>query len=161
MARCYIRYGIYFFAVKYLHDQIKGRTCGECTACCTSLGVEELSKPLWQRCEHVCEAGCAIYPDRPRSCHDFTCLWLHGFFGLDKHRPDKLGLIFAMQRDRKLGAILVAWESWPGAMSKDPGLYVLNRLSAQRYVYVFPFGEKTHRVIIGPGIEQMKKAAGA
>ena len=151
---------VFITTMKYLHDKIEGRTCGECTACCTSLGVVELEKPLWQRCEHVCEAGCGIYPDRPRSCHDFVCLWLHGYFGKDeRHRPDKCGLIFSMQKDRKLGSLLVVWESWPGAASKDPGLYILTRLSAERYVYLFPFGEAKFRTILGPKIQEIRQLA--
>jgi len=146
--------------MKYLHDPIENRACGDCQACCTALGVDELSKPLWEPCANLCAEGCGIYADRPRSCHDFTCLWLKGYFGLDQHRPDKLGLIFAMQRDRKIGAILVAWESWLGAASRDPGKYVLDRLANHRFVYIFPFGENVHRVIVGPKIEQLKQLAG-
>lgn len=145
--------------MRYLHQPDgQQRACGDCTACCTALGVDELKKPLWAVCEHVCVDGCGIYEARPASCRGFECLWLKGWFGLDQHRPDKLGLIFQMQRDRKLGPILVCWESWPLAASKDPGRWILDRLSKQRYVYIYPWGEQKHRVIVGPKIEQLKRA---
>jgi hypothetical protein len=145
--------------LKYFHDPIPNRTCGECTACCTALGVDEFTKPQWETCHHVCKTGCEIYQARPASCRGFQCLWLKGYFGNDDHRPDKLGLIFQMQKDRRLGAVLVAWESWPGAAAKT-GRYVLERIAKLRHIYLFSFGETKFRTIFGPGIEELKRAAG-
>lgn len=74
------------------------RTCGECTACCIALAVQELDKPRYQSCSHLCDKGCATYDDRPGSCRDYQCLWFQGFLG-EEDRPDKLGVIFTVTGD--------------------------------------------------------------
>ena len=52
-------------------------SCGTCTFCCTQVGVRELGKPKGIKCRHETESqGCAIYPERPKSCRMFNCLWL-------------------------------------------------------------------------------------
>lgn len=72
--------------------------CGECRACCRALGVAELDKPEWQRCKHVCKAGCGIYEARPESCVKYSCLWLLSQSETDplppRLRPDRCGVIF-------------------------------------------------------------------
>lgn len=54
------------------------RECGQCTACCTMLGVTELRKPVNIACDHVCEQGCSIYNSRPQTCRDWSCDWKNG-----------------------------------------------------------------------------------
>lgn len=73
-----------------------GRQCGECTVCCTAMGVPELKKPAWTKCAHVCATGCAIYPVRPKGCADFFCLWRQGF-GEEEWRPDLLGAVLSVR----------------------------------------------------------------
>lgn len=91
------------------------RSCGDCTACCTILGVPDLSKEPYQTCEKVCGQGCSIYQDRPSPCREFNCLWRQGLFE-EAHRPDKLGIMFSLTGpDGKLGQIPIAWEVWDGA----------------------------------------------
>jgi hypothetical protein len=90
--------------------------CGECTACCTVMGVEELGKPFHQTCKHVCANGCAIYQDRPASCRVWECSWRSGWIsGGEKMRPDRLGVMFEW---RIIGgnSFLIAYEVWPGAL---------------------------------------------
>jgi len=70
------------------------RQCGDCTACCFYLAVDELKKDNFEACRH-CVQGCGIYKKRPQSCKDFNCFWLSGLGDIDKDRPDKLGVIFA------------------------------------------------------------------
>lgn len=81
-----------------LHDPER-RSCGDCTACCEHLGVDELEKPAGQRCEHQRPAGdarrfggCRIYDTRPGSCRSYACLWALGVGGRED-RPDKSGVI--------------------------------------------------------------------
>ncbi len=75
------------------------RSCGDCTACCTLLGIQEIKKPAGLRCRYLKllskdgVGGCTIYKDRPSACADFQCLWLRGF-GLRRHRPDRSGIMF-------------------------------------------------------------------
>jgi hypothetical protein len=96
------------------------RQCGECTACCTALAVQELDKPRYRPCQHLGEAGCGAYQSRPGSCRDYQCLWLQGFLG-DEDRPDRLGVIVTVTRDPhrpELGNIPMLVEYQPGALRK-------------------------------------------
>jgi hypothetical protein len=71
------------------------RECGDCTACCTVLGVHELKKAPSTPCCHECATGCSTYESRPESCREFRCVWLDGAF--EEHlRPDKLGLVITL-----------------------------------------------------------------
>ena len=80
----------------------KGRKCGPCSACCTTLSIEteEMSKPCGVACEHVKRGwkSCKIYPQpgeedrRPSICETFQCMWLQGFFA-SKDRPDQSDII--------------------------------------------------------------------
>jgi len=53
------------------------RECGDCTLCCTLLGVRTLDKAPNVTCKH-CLDKCTIYPTRPDECKDFNCSWLLG-----------------------------------------------------------------------------------
>ncbi|MBN2839652.1 MAG: hypothetical protein JXP37_01665, partial [Coriobacteriia bacterium] len=68
------------------------RQCGECSACCTALGVHELQKLPLDTCRHVTARGCGIYGNRPPSCREFLCAWRIGI-GTDAERPDLLGIV--------------------------------------------------------------------
>jgi hypothetical protein len=85
------------------------RPCGDCRACCTVLGVEELRKPNYTPCRHECSQGCAIYQDRPSSCRVFNCWWKIGM--VDGKRPDKSGIIVD-----SLSTCVRIWEAKPGAL---------------------------------------------
>src|SRR5665213_2690643 len=77
-------------------NRAAGRECGECTACCTVIAVHELQKANNQACCHLGD-GCRIYPTRPDSCREWSCLWLNGGLpGDDLRRPDRLGLVFSL-----------------------------------------------------------------
>ena len=54
------------------------RVCGDCSLCCKLLEIDELKKPACVWCAHVKHQhnGCSIYPERPKSCVEFKCLWL-------------------------------------------------------------------------------------
>lgn len=69
------------------------RKCGDCTACCTVMGVPELEKPGDEKCPNEGAKGCGIYGSRPESCRGYECLWLRGEFNEDE-RPDQVGLLF-------------------------------------------------------------------
>lgn len=106
--------------------------CGDCTACCTSVGVEEINKPPAVACPHLCGSGCGIYADRPHSCRAWSCLWRRGVLtgGLD-YRPDRLGLILDVTEcsiDYKEGQCLSGWETRPGALDEPRTAYFLRKL---------------------------------
>lgn len=75
------------------------RECGDCTLCCGLVRVPELDKPAGETCKHVCEKGCGIYEERPRSCRSFECLWLKGELP-DWAKPNQINVIFADSRVR-------------------------------------------------------------
>jgi len=71
--------------------------CGDCTECCYVIGVPELNKGNYEKCDHSCN-GCTIYKDRPSPCDNFNCTWL--LSGWDKQfRPDKVGLVVLTDKE--------------------------------------------------------------
>src|SRR5579872_4156139 len=113
-----------------------GRTCGECTACCTVLAVVELHKPARWACDHVACSGCQTYETRPSACRDFHCLWLRGAVaGDESHRPDKLGVMFdsffstATNETR-----CIAFELWNGAFDEPAVARLLAEMAESREV---------------------------
>jgi hypothetical protein len=74
-------------------------SCGECSACCTTLGVPELEKAPGERCKHLKPTGgCGIYDTRPASCRDFECMFLQVKMPT-KFRPDKLKVVISGTKD--------------------------------------------------------------
>lgn len=128
------------------------KSCGECTACCTVIGVEELKKDPYTKCEHLKE-NCSIYEERPNSCKIFECLYLSGnLLSLDeRNRPDKLGVIFThpAQMDETL-PILVVWECYEGAFYNQKVQYLIERLSHVAVLFLNYYQFKITRKIIGP-----------
>jgi hypothetical protein len=104
-------------------DGSPDRSCGECTACCQTLAVYDLEKPMWTRCTHLCPngQGCGIYEERPHTCRQFHCVWRRGGLIADEdQRPDRLGVMFDAYIDLMTGEERVwAFPLWPGAM-RDP-----------------------------------------
>ena len=101
-----------------------GRSCGECTLCCTLLRVDELEKLGGTPCVHLRRApaapGCGIYAQRPRICRAYACLWLSG--GLDPaDRPDRLGAVLDLVSEGHLTWLRVH-EAVPGAYEAGPRL---------------------------------------
>lgn len=93
--------------------------CGECTACCTVLGIGELHKPEFAPCRHLCATGCSVYSKRPKECATYKCIWRDSQdreSPLDTHlRPDNLGVIVEVQDTPHFGNVVVVREVWPGA----------------------------------------------
>lgn len=80
-------------------ELVPGRECGECTACCVSLRIEEpsLRKAPDVACPNLsCTGGCDIYPFRPMVCRTWHCAWRY-MINLDADwRPDKCGLLMRL-----------------------------------------------------------------
>lgn len=92
---------------------IQPNKCGECKACCTVLGVHELSKPEFQKCQHLTGSGCGVYKDRPNSCKDYACLWLVSDDNIDILRPDQIGVILEVIESEERNEVnLVVREVW-------------------------------------------------
>lgn len=105
--------------------------CGDCRACCTTMGVPEIQKGAWHTCQHLCEYGCRVYAERPKSCADFECLWLQGCFGdrVDE-RPDRLGVVFSVcGPGSPVGRFLMALETAPGSSRSERCNYLLTKVA--------------------------------
>lgn len=75
---------------------VPGRECGECTACCVNLLIEDgdFKKPADQACDHMVEkGGCKIYAQRPSVCQDWHCAWRFMAQLGDEWRPDTSGIL--------------------------------------------------------------------
>ena len=124
-------------SVQAKNEEKGERRCGPCTACCTVLGVAELEKGSFKKCCHLGTA-CTIYASRPQSCRTWSCNWLldQEPGGDERHRPDKLGLIFSFEEMDGHKGILIAFEVWPGASEEPHGKYLLKKMAAKRPVIV-------------------------
>lgn len=110
-------------------------SCGECTECCRTMGVVEILKPPQVWCQH-CEQGkgCGIYADRPRSCAEFTCVWLA--YGMSPEtRPDRSHVVLIATKDDDL--IAKVDPQHPEA-HKEPGMKhaLRNNIEAGKVIFV-------------------------
>lgn len=90
------------------------RTCGDCNLCCKLTPIWEISRehPEWtldkrrnKWCPHAEPGkGCAIYHEerRPVGCRLWRCEWMRGF-GTEADRPDRIGYVISIERNRGLG----------------------------------------------------------
>jgi hypothetical protein len=105
--------------------------------------VQELAKPDFTTCAHVCEAGCGIYLTRPADCRDFSCLWLAGYLPLEDCRPSELGIMFDCDGDDETGWVLDVYEAQPNAFAQRARLdeliaYISERMKVLRVDY-YPY----------------------
>lgn len=133
------------------------RTCGGCTACCTVMGVAEIGKGSWQRCDLECGNGCAAYLSRPPSCRDYSCLWLLDpgqkvFRNME--RPDRVGVVLDVTGldhpvTERLGMqAAVAREVRPGAFEEPAARALLERI--ERKTLVIRLTPDGRQRLVGP-----------
>jgi hypothetical protein len=79
------------------HDD---RPCGDCVACCIVplIDTPEFKKPEGQVCPNCSGKGCAIYDHRPEVCRTFNCAWKRIPSMPPETRPDRLGVMFTLER---------------------------------------------------------------
>jgi len=114
------------------------RSCGGCTLCCTEMAVSEISKPMCSKCPSQTATGCGIYEIRPKSCADFTCMWMdeppagipHPL--AEEERPDRCGVMFhaasdAFTRETGIPMLVVRGDFVKGAdtLARLAGMVVL------------------------------------
>jgi hypothetical protein len=77
---------------------VAGRECGDCTACCFEITIEEpeIAKPPRQACVHCRADGCAIHAIRPAICRSWFCAWRRIADLPDHLRPDRSGMMACM-----------------------------------------------------------------
>lgn len=82
---------------------LDGRSCGDCTACCTVLTVDtpDFKKPGETPCANLCAAGCSIHPVRPTICRTWFCAWRRVAGMPEEARPDRSGLLVSINFSRE------------------------------------------------------------
>ena len=76
------------------------RECGECTACCKipNIDAPSLRKLAGVMCPNCTGTQCGIYETRPEPCRTFFCLWRTVGTMPDELRPDRIGVMFAIEQ---------------------------------------------------------------
>jgi len=79
------------------HDD---RPCGDCIACCVVplIDTPEFKKAEGERCPNCTGLGCAVYDARPGVCRTFNCAWKRIPSMPPETRPDRLGVMFTLER---------------------------------------------------------------
>lgn len=74
---------------------VPGRTCGDCTVCCTwpTIDKPEIQKASGATCKHCTGQGCAIYETRFPICRDYYCAWRAMDMFDESWRPDRSGVL--------------------------------------------------------------------
>jgi hypothetical protein len=137
----------------------RDRHCGECRACCIALGFEarpneaSFAKPAGEPCRHLCSTGCGIYADRPPVCRRFGCAWLREPSLPASLRPDRSGVLFAMN-DSVLGPGLAvyAYELKPGAAGRPLVARVIERVAAEAPVILVRFDGSHELLTADPAV---------
>jgi hypothetical protein len=123
--------------IQPVEHSLSQRSCGGCTLCCTVKAIDELRKPIFSKCSNECTAGCSIYNAKPKSCSDYSCLWLNGEFD---ERPDSSGILCDCTRgvfniyETKLGALT------PAALDEVIAIFPKYKFAR---VCVSPFGARS------------------
>lgn len=123
------------------------RPCGECSACCVTLGVHEINKVPGQRCRHIRDGkGCGIYSSRPKECRLFHCMWRFQMLG-EEDRPDKSGVVlnprsmngveFLMVSEIRAGAIDAMAERLDALAHERNFAIIVGDLNEQKVTRVF------------------------
>ena len=87
---------------KIVHQKVD-RECGDCNLCCKLPNIDNGKfKKDYTWCKH-CEigVGCKIYPQRPKICKDFKCLWKAGMCD-ESLKPNKVGFYIIPENDQSM-----------------------------------------------------------
>ncbi len=117
---------------------ISGRSCGECSACCFTHGVEEVETTGGSWCKH-CDLGhgCRIYASRPEGCQLYECWWLKGK-GEESDRPDKSGFVLdGVDIPGQKHTLIGLWEAKRGGLKTDRALQIAEAILDQDCVICF------------------------
>jgi Fe-S-cluster containining protein len=99
---------------------VPGRSCGTCSLCCKVGPVPELDKPAGQWCPHcVPGSGCAVHPDRPRSCRQFFCAWLFDPNLGPEWKPEVCRFVLSAEPDHQALTVMVD-PGMPLAWKREP-----------------------------------------
>jgi hypothetical protein len=110
---------------------VPGRECGECTACCVVLLIddENFKKPADKVCSNLIDkGGCKIYSTRPSVCQDWHCAWRFMAQLGDDWRPDRSGILL---RSDENGIIFQPIQSPKKVMTSDRAIELIGGGVAQ------------------------------
>lgn len=131
------------------------RTCGGCTACCTTLKVDtpEFRKPAGKPCPHLGDGGCSIHAVRPTICRSWFCGWRRLAALPDAARPDRSGLLVSLSFERHprncFEGVAITVRALPGrAIDREMARVVLDAV-CDRLVPVW-FSDGTHKMLMHP-----------
>ncbi len=80
-----------------------GKSCGDCTLCCKTMGVAEIAKPRDQWCKHILPGhGCSIYETRPNACRGFSCRWLEDPLLGPEWKPNKCKMVLTQDSKSRM-----------------------------------------------------------
>jgi hypothetical protein len=143
------------------------RTCGECRACCITLGFQAredespFEKPFGTPCPQLVQIGCGIYEGRPPVCRRFQCGWLQAPNLPEELRPDRCGVLFSLNADcHSEGEAVYAYELRPGAAEEDLPGWLIDELSAQTTV-VLVRGDRYEVLTADPKVQARLEAEGS
>lgn len=129
----------------------KLRTCGDCRACCITLGFQArrdesaFDKPFGEPCRHLIQIGCGIYDERPPVCRRFECGWLQASNLPEALRPDRSGVLFAANDlagiipEGENYTAIFAYELRAGAIETRLPSWLIRGLSAETNVVIVHF----------------------
>lgn len=144
--------------------------CGDCSLCCTVMGIHDLvpPKPMGVKCSNCFKMrlgsgpatyGCGIYETRPESCSTYECVWLasqhtpHVEPMPREMRPDKIhALINPTATDDCL--IVEMDPRFPMAWKYGPLADWIKAMLRQAQ-YLIDGGKTPIKVIISTGAERM------
>ena len=119
-------------------DLVPDRACGECTACCRELTIDDpvLRKPAAVLCVHcVPGRGCAVYAARPATCRNWHCGWRSLPWLGEALRPDRSGLLVLVEAQGDPAQAVLVFNVVPAAvgagaevLARQAGLDVLGAL---------------------------------
>lgn len=146
-------------------------SCGDCTACCRSLGFtgdvqpiydpeKEAEKlgiifPAFGTCNKVCSTGCTIYEKRPTICKKFECAFIE--YDLEpQYKPNRCGILAEVKPDHILFTVVdskrlgVSSSRWLEGNRDFLNNYIeeLSILTRTRYkdIYIASYAETIHLV---------------
>ena len=75
------------------------RACGNCTACCDGHIIGNSYGNTFgyhKPCVFLVNKICAVYKDRPKSCHDYQCAWSQGILS-EWMKPNECGVLISVE----------------------------------------------------------------
>jgi hypothetical protein len=127
------------------------RSCGSCSLCCKLPAISVFDKPMNTWCKNCTPGkGCNIWPDRPKTCQDFWCVWLVNLSLPDEYRPDKIKLYVAATIKEEIYQVFVD-PTYPRAWREGKGKEVIDRLSKNgKHVFIV-VGPRERHFVQGAG----------